>query len=242
MSFRPWYRYFVNNRDHFTDIDRDGPDILTNEEKILITSSIQQFQRGENSEGKHLYHASYEMKDVQYVEAMKLFIREEQTHAKVLGLFMDRHHISKINNHWVDAVFRWLRKGFGLQQTLSVLLIAEIIAKVYYKALQRATGSPILQAICMQILKDEDIHISFQCYALNMLNKRRNKMVQIINRLFIYFIMAGTIAVVWYGHRKVLKAGGIGFKGFGRSCMSILRECDVLINLYYLPEPVLLKQ
>ncbi|MDX2046229.1 MAG: hypothetical protein SFU87_05555 [Chitinophagaceae bacterium] len=242
MSFRPWYRYFVNNRDHFTGIDEDDPDTLSEEEKILITSSIQQFQKGENSEGKHLYHASYEMKDVQYVEAMKLFIREEQTHAKVLGWFMDKHHISRINSHWVDAVFRRLRKGFGLQQTLSVLLIAEIIAKVYYKALQRATGSSVLQAICMQILKDEEMHISFQCYTLNILNKRRNTMVQIIYRLFTFFIMTGTIAVVWYGHRKVLKAGGIGFKAFCRSCMKILRECDVLINSYYLPEPVLLNQ
>ncbi len=242
MSFRPWYRYFVNNRNHFTGIDEDDPDTLSDEEKILITSSIQQFQRGENSEGKHLYHASYEMRDVQYVEAMKLFIREEQTHAKVLGRFMDKHHISRINNHWVDAVFRWLRKGFGLQQTLSVLLIAEIIAKVYYKALQRATGSSVLQAISMQILKDEDMHISFQCYALNILNKRRNTLVQIIYRLFTFFIMTGTIAVVWYSHRKVLKAGGIGFKAFCRSCMKILRECDGLINSYYLPEPVLLNQ
>ncbi len=52
MDFEIWENYFLKNKDHFSEIDWQAEDQLTKDEKKKITSSIQQFQKGENSEGK----------------------------------------------------------------------------------------------------------------------------------------------------------------------------------------------
>jgi hypothetical protein len=78
----------------------------------------------------------------------------------VLGRYMDKENIPKIREHWLVNIFRWLRKRAGLENTLTVLFTAEIISKVYYKALANATQSDILKKICTQILYDEDFHIA----------------------------------------------------------------------------------
>src|SRR6476620_3746422 len=95
---------------------------------------------GYNSEGKHLYSFAKRFPDPGYLECIRLFIPEEQMHAKVLAKFMKKHDIPQIKNHWTDSVFRWLRKLAGIENTVRVLLVAEIIAKVYYKGLKQATG------------------------------------------------------------------------------------------------------
>ena len=210
LSFQFWYCHFEANRDHFADINWEE-DSLKSEEKKIILSSIQQFQRGENSEGKHLFHASKEMKDPLYTKTTKLFILEEQTHGQVLGRFMEKHYIERIRDHRIDRVFRWLRKSAGLHQTIAVLLTSEIIAKVYYKALCAATGSLLLKSICVQILKDEDNHIYYQCYTSSRLYKKQNILKRIIGRNFHYGLMLVTIIIVWIYHRKVLRAGQVSF-------------------------------
>src|SRR4030088_3601474 len=110
MSFRSWRQYFHENQSHFSDIDWNAEDILTNEERNIIAGSIAQFQKGENSEGKHLFNHARKYSDPEYLECIKLFIREEQMHAKVLGRFMEKNKIPKIKKHWLDGIFRSLRK------------------------------------------------------------------------------------------------------------------------------------
>jgi hypothetical protein len=53
MHFQYWFNYFKDNQIHFDHIDWSADDKLTEKEKQLITSSIQKFQMGEHSEGKH---------------------------------------------------------------------------------------------------------------------------------------------------------------------------------------------
>lgn len=167
MNYTEWEIYFQQNQVHFRDIDFTAPDELGPDERSIIYSSLQQFQRGENSEGKHLFAFAKTNPDPAYLRCIGLFIREEQSHARVLGAFMDKHNITRIKNHWVDGVFRWLRKSAGLENTIRVLLTAEIISKIYYVGLCKTTGSSLLKKICNQILKDEDQHIAFQCDTLN---------------------------------------------------------------------------
>jgi len=55
-----WRRYFELNAGSLLDIPWDtGPD-LTPDEASAIASSIQEFQAGERSEGRHLYRAAQE--------------------------------------------------------------------------------------------------------------------------------------------------------------------------------------
>ncbi len=230
MLFNQWKQYFLQNRHHFSHIDIDRPDMLTEKDKKLITSSLQQFQRGEHSEGKHLYAFAEKFGDQDYLDCIRLFIPEEQRHAMVLSAYMKKYNIPLLRGHWVDNVFRKLRKLAGIENTVRVLLVAEIIAKVYYQALCRATSSALLQDICIQILQDEDQHIRFQSDALRFFQQRKTLAGRILLSCWQFVLMMGTILVVWWYHRKVLYKGGYSFSRFMKDTMSIYFEADRYIQ------------
>ncbi|HEY6505116.1 MAG TPA: hypothetical protein VIZ28_14165 [Chitinophagaceae bacterium] len=221
MNYTDWKEHFLRNQSHFKDIDFSEADSLTKNERSAIYVSLQQFQRGENSEGKHLFSFAKKNPDPEYLPCISLFIREEQTHARVLGAFMDRYGIQKIKSHWVDAVFRGLRKMAGLENTIRVLLTAEIIAKVYYKALHNATHSQLLQKICRQILRDEDQHIAFQCFTLSPFYKQKSVPGKLLVRSWHFILMTGTILVVWWHHKKVFRKGGYGLRKFFSDTLAV---------------------
>jgi hypothetical protein len=230
MSFSSWKEYFEKNKSHFSEIDWAVNDRLTPEEKNCIAESIAQFQKGESSEGKHLFGHAKKYPDPEYLECIKLFIQEEQMHAKVLGQFMDKNKIPRIKKHWVDGIFRWLRKLAGMENTIVVLVTAEIIAKIYYNALKHATTSELLKTICTQILKDEDQHISFQCYTIFKLAEKKKNLGRIIRQTWHLILMLGTIMVVWMTHHEVLKKGGYYFSRFWLETLLVFFETDRAIK------------
>ncbi|MET0463720.1 MAG: ferritin-like domain-containing protein [Chitinophagaceae bacterium] len=230
MIFKRWKEYYEQNRNHFAHIDLDRPDELTAEERAVIASSLQQFQRGEHSEGKHLYAFAQQFGDQDYLDCIRLFIPEEQRHAMVLAAYMKRKGIPLLRGHWVDNVFRWLRQLSGIENTVRVLLVAEIIAKVYYQALFNATSSGLLKDICKQILKDEDQHILFQCDALRQFQRKRSKSGRLFFSLSQAILMTGTAVVVWWHHRKVLYRGGYDFRQFFKRTLAVFTETNTYIN------------
>lgn len=228
MNFNHWLCHFSSNFDHLNHI-RFEDDLITSEEKNLITKSIQQFQRGENSEGKYLIKFAKESSLEDYHETIVHFIREEQRHAMILGKWMKLHHIPLIKHHWVDSVFRNIRRFSGIRNSVNTLMIAEIIAAVYYRALRDCSHSKTLKAICTQILIDESIHLQFQTYSLSRL-RRNSQFHQLRQNLFLKFLLAGTVIIVWKEHKKVLKEGGYNFRTFNRECYEILAQCIQWIN------------
>ncbi|HSU27493.1 MAG TPA: hypothetical protein VLJ68_03870 [Chitinophagaceae bacterium] len=229
MNYSPWHEYFQANRNHFDHLDWDQPASLTADEKKLITHSIQQFQRGENSEGKHFIRFAKSMQDPVYLETVRVFIKEEQDHAAILGRFMELESIEKIREHWLDNIFRWLRKLAGLEGTVTVLLTAEIMAIPYYQALGAATQSILLKKICKQVLIDEEMHLRFQCQTLEDLYKNKTIFGFLFSGIIHKILMAGTIIMVWFSHREVLKAGKFHFISFFRDSWKVFRRCKQMI-------------
>ncbi len=230
MEFKDWKEYFVQNQNHFDDINFEDHDQLSAEERVLISSSVQQFQRGESSEGRHLFAFAKEFANPEYLECIKLFIREEQRHAAVLATFMKKFQIPLIKAHWVDQAFRWLRKAGGIQNTVNILLVAEIIAKVYYRALHHATESVLLKKICLQILSDEEAHIRFQCDLLKVCHTRQSRLTNFLIRNFQLFLMTCTALVVWWHHRRVLRHGGYYFGKYFFETLLIFLEAEQSIK------------
>jgi hypothetical protein len=230
MNFHVWHQYFLSNQNHFDHLDWNGNEPLSSEEKRVITSSIRQFQRGEHSEGKHFLQFAKTMNDKYYIEAVRVFIKEEQDHASVLGRFMDLNQIDKLNKDWLDSTFRWLRKLAGLEGTITVLLTAEIISMIYYKALNTATRSFLLQQICKQILIDEKMHLQFQGHTLQVLYKRKHRISVHFSRFLHKVLMAGTIVMVWIYHQKVLRAGHYHFFSFFAEVWKEFRKCKKMIK------------
>lgn len=213
LLFKAWKDYFQRNRIHFTHINFNGVAELSAAEKELVCASIQQFQRGESSEGLHLLKIA-KAYDPDYHEAIQIFIKEEQKHAGVLARFMKQERIPLIGGHWTDSAFRKLRKLLTIENTITVLLTAEIVAAAYYRALHNATQSVTLQAICNQIISDEEMHINFQAYTLRNFYFKSSPVKRQAYRAYHSLLMLGTALLVWAYHSHIFKAGNYTFTAY----------------------------
>ncbi len=218
-----WREYYERNAESLLDIPWDVGGDLTNDERNSIATSVQGFQAGESSEGRHLYHYSekYAEKsgDYDYVAVIKLFIAEEQRHARDLSRFLELNGIPTIKTTFPDRVFRKLRHLFGgLEISIAVLITAEIISKVYYAALQQATKSAVLHTLCKQILRDELKHVEFQAEQLGKLRCLRKWQFQWVTMGMQKFLYWGTCIVVWEFHEKAFRVGNFNFQHFWRLC------------------------
>jgi hypothetical protein len=211
MNWTEWTQYFIRNQGRLLPIDWEDTYRLSAYEREAILASIQQFQLGESSEGNHLLAAAKQYAarsgETDYVMALQLFIQEEQRHARDLGRFMMRQRLPLAQEHWVDSVFRWLRRAFNLEVCIVALLMAEIIAVAYYRALHDATASPVLRCICQQILRDEAHHLRFQLDTLARLRQGRSPIGLLLTNLLQRILFSGTLLVVWWGNHHVFQAG-----------------------------------
>ena len=156
---------------------------------------------------------------------MRLFIAEEQRHARDLGRFLTINGIPLVRTTITDRVFRRLRHLVGgLEMSIAVLITAEIIAKVYYAALQEATGSAVLRRLCDQILADEVRHVEFQAEQLGKLRLGRPQPFWLATMGLQRFLYFGTVVVVWLFHRRAIRRGGLSFLGWWRSCWCEFRN------------------
>jgi hypothetical protein len=234
ISSRWWCEHFQRNAEYALQVPADRPVELTEAERQSVAASIQTFQLGESGQGRHLLRVAREYAakagDDDYVEAMRLFIREEQRHGEYLGAFLEAEGIPRIGKQWTNGVFYWLRHLLGLELTISILLTAELIAMVYYAALRQATNSSTLRAICERIVKDEAAHIVFQTDRLALLRTGRAGwfvwFTQFVERCFFH----GTSVAVWWTHGSVFRTAGIGPREFHRRATCELRKAHRLMN------------
>ncbi|MBK9316736.1 MAG: ferritin-like domain-containing protein [Acidobacteria bacterium] len=202
---------------------------LTDVEKRLIEKSIATFQLGEYSEGKGLLRAAEifarQVDNEELVKITRLFIAEEQNHAMLLQRFMAMNSIRPLKKHWADSVFRGLRKGVGFELSVTVLITAEIISLVYYKALSASTNSRQLQAICGKILSDETGHVEYESELLKYIRNKKPRLQKRVVEILHGILFSGTVIVVYHGHRKVLIAGGYDFNRFRQACWAEFSSC-----------------
>jgi hypothetical protein len=144
---------------------------LSGAERAVVLESIQQFQLGENAQGRRLLQRA-EALDLEYVQALRLFIQEEQRHSALLAVSGSARRALPAR-HWIHAVFRRVRGIAGLELRMRVLATAEVLAIPYYTALREATGSPLLRSICCRIVAEEAQHLRFQAFTFGRLGSRR---------------------------------------------------------------------
>lgn len=224
-----WLGYFEQNRDHRLkipwerSIDVDGP------LRRPLIRSLQRFQVGESGEGGHLRRRAATTGDPVYQASIDLFIKEEQEHARLMAQVLQRLHAPLLHRHWTDSWFVALRHAFGLHGTLLVLLLPEMIAKRYFRALKEGTSNPVLSAVFQQIYLDEEGHLAFHADFLNHacsgLPFARRLLVQVAWRLVFRIVCA----VVILDHGDLLRAVGVSPRTFWRDCGQIFDEVAAVI-------------
>lgn len=225
-SSRQWCAYFRANATRLLELPWQLAPAMSPDEKATVAASLQDFQLGEQSEGRHLLrraaaHAA-RVGDPHYEEAVALFIAEEQRHARDLGRVLSHEGIPLLQRSRLDGVFRLLRRLAGLELMLVVLLTAEAIGMVYYLAIRRASRSALLRRLCDQLSRDEVQHLRFHAERLARLRSGRSRWRVGLACRWHRALLWGTCVLVWCKHRQALRAGGLTFGRFLRECRRTL--------------------
>ena len=156
---------------------------------------------------------------------MRLFIAEEQFHGAVLGRWLDLAGIPRARHNWGDTCFRFLRHAWpALEFWVTPVIMIETLAMIYYRAILRATDSPVLRAICARILADEVPHIRFQRERLLRILQRRGFLLRRATLLLHRGFFTGVAVAVWVSHGPALEAGGYPFRKYWRVAWTRMRR------------------
>ncbi|MEV0679253.1 ferritin-like domain-containing protein [Actinosynnema sp. NPDC050436] len=172
-----------------------------------VVASVQRFQVGEAGDGANLIAKASRAGDDVYAAAVRMFVAEEQNHARLLALLLRSAGARTIDSHWSDAVFVRLRRALGLRLELMVLLIAEVVALGYYRVLRDGSRDPLVSEVAGRILADERRHVPFHCLRL------RGELPRPVHAVW-WVLLAGALAAVCWDHGPALRALGTTRRDF----------------------------
>ena len=215
-----WKNHFTRNLKQ-ERIDWNIIPSLRESEKENILYSLKAWQLGETSEGVQLLKATKKyakkIKDPFYVDAMKLFIKEEQKHGNNLGKYIDLIGEKRKTVDWGDSLFRKIRHlNSSIESWTITVIIVEYAAQIFYAALRDATQCDLLKSICNDILIDEAHHIKFQNERLKIIFEKKSMYLKAFSIGVYGILFFATIHAVWFGHHKAFKAGGVSKQEFMR--------------------------
>ncbi|GHG34318.1 MULTISPECIES: ferritin-like domain-containing protein [Amycolatopsis] len=173
-----------------------------------VAKSIQRFQVGEAGDGANLIAKA--AGDDTYFAAVKLFVAEEQNHARMLAELLAAAKVPTLTSHWSDTVFVKLRRALGLRLELMVLLIAEVVALRYYRALRDGAGDPLAAQVAARILADEERHVPFHCHRLENAFRATSKPLKAVRFGAWRALLLGVAITVAADHGAALRRLGAG--------------------------------
>jgi hypothetical protein len=217
-----WLNHFEYHSQHPRCVPAGLSDVLKPEERRLVARSIATFQLGEQSEGNALLYTAWRFAKkhdaAPLIRILELFIREQQRHAALLREFMDDHGLPPQQTDWTDFVFCCLRRLGGLEFRLHVFITAELIASIFYRGLEAATGCQRLKILCRTLVADELAHVGLESQILLTLRAQKPATARAGIRLLHRAFFFGTAWVVYLTHRGVLRSAGYTVGSFLRVC------------------------
>jgi len=189
-----------------------------------LRASLPTFQIGETGTGSHLIAAAEKVADADYVEALRLFVKEEQEHARLLALVCNALDIEMLESHWTDGVFQFVRRAFGLRGEVLTLLVAEFVSKRFYGLLADGVGEPTLAAVFRSIHQDEVRHLDFHAATLPEHLDEWPTPIWSLARAIWLTLIVGSTAVVAVDHRRAIRACGSSPIRFVIDVVRTLRE------------------
>ncbi|MEU0068519.1 ferritin-like domain-containing protein [Streptomyces sp. NPDC006332] len=199
-----------------------------------VWAGIQRFQVGEDGDGANLIGKADQAGDADYAQAVRLFIAEEQNHARLLARLLAAGGVPTLTHHWSDVVFVRLRRLMGLRMELLVLMIAEVVALRYYRALRDGTDDALTTDVAGRILSDEQLHVPFHCERLHAsLAELPRAMRRPVMALWRLLLLAACL-VVAADHGPALRRLGIGRRRF---VADVMTSSHAVVAVVLLPRP-----
>jgi hypothetical protein len=221
-----------------------------------LVRSLQRFQAGEDGDGASLIAKSAAAAsaasaasaraaadvgagDVDYLAAVRLFVAEEQNHARLLRNVLACAGESTIAGHWTDTVFVAVRRALGLRLELMTLMLAEVVALRYYRALRDGTTDALVTDVAGRILADEQRHVPFHVDRLRGGFAGTPAPARLIALGFWWVLMTGATLVVAADHGPALRVLGVRRGRFVGDVLGLFGPIarDVFLSRRPRPEP-----
>ena len=164
MGWNEWRRYFEANALRPVPRVEAAPQ-LTRERHEALVRSLQKFQLGETGEGRlanQIDTAVLRAVDDDFRACVKMFVREEGRHARVLGFMLRALGAGLVTRDWSAAGFRTLRRLIGVRVKLFVALAAEAVGAGFYGMIGARLAEGELPRVLRQLCSDEEAHLQFQ--------------------------------------------------------------------------------
>lgn len=188
-----------------------------------LVRSLQRFQVGEDSEGSRFVAKAAAAGDADYLRAVRLFIAEEQNHARMLARLLVYAGAPTIDTHWSDRVFELLRRRLGLRLELMTLMLAEVVALHYFRALRDADIDPLVTQVAGRILDDEVRHVPFHVDRLGAGFAATPIAVRKVAGAVWWILMTGACVVVAVDHGSALRLLGTSPTRFAAGVLATFR-------------------
>jgi len=243
MNVEHWITHFTRNRHAFHEPDWDylgssGGALHDDPRRPLLVRSLATFQLGESGGGSRLlrFVKRETGNNSNYEKAMRLFVAEEQYHARLLARLVNYLGGELLQKHWMNRVFRGVRSMVNLQFNVQVLLTAELIAEAYYGLLHRHVSDPAILKVTGKILADEVRHIAFHSEFFRSQNRHRLPLSSALWSLQFQTIFIATERAVWSDHGRCLRAFGVehqAFSDLARSCCRRFLESTLMPRRHF---------
>ncbi|WP_220502642.1 ferritin-like domain-containing protein [Microbispora sp. H10885] len=174
-----------------------------------LVRSLQRFQVGEDGDGAFLTGKAARAGDPAYAAAVRLFVAEEREHARLLARLIGAAGAATLPGHWTDTVFVRLRRLLGLRMELMVLMLAEVVALAYYRAVRDGADDPLAAEVAGRILADELRHVPFHRDRLRWSFRRSSRLTRAAAAALWWALLAGVVAVVVADHGGALRGVGV---------------------------------
>jgi len=229
METAAWLACFKRNESRPSP---DTPAIVTLPPALRepLIRSLQCFQLGEAGEGRVAREAACS-KDPALDDALKacvgFYVREEGRHARELARLLRAMGATTIKTHPSEWLFERSRRLLGLRAKMAVIAVAEVVGSTYYATLAALVPCPHVAEVARTIGADEDRHLVFQRdYFRRVLatsSALMRPMVALLLTVWFLSVLAGAIASVTIGHRKLFAALGMSPFVFAGRCVLRLR-------------------
>jgi hypothetical protein len=179
-----------------------------------LVRSLQRFQAGEDGDGASLIAKSARAGDHEYLTAVRLFVAEEQNHAHLLKNVLAYAGHPTIDGHWSDTAFVAVRRALGLRLELMTMMLAEVVALRYYRALHEGAADALLSDVAGRILADEQRHVPFHVDRLRDGFCGTPAPARLGGVAFWWLLMTGATLVVAVDHGPALRSLGVPARRF----------------------------
>ncbi|TGK08272.1 glycosyl transferase [Leptospira selangorensis] len=208
-----WAKHFRKNADRPYPLVQEQVIGFIPQKRLPVAKSLAIFQLGEAGEGriaKDIDHIHIYGVDPNYREALKLFVKEEGRHARILGDCVRALRGELIQSNWTEKLFHFGRRLLGTRLKLMVLLVAEVIGICFYKKIAEKIPFGSVKNALLHIAEDEEKHLIFHCTFFKI--RLKNPITRFLFKFMWRFLSFAACVSVLMDHRKTFKALEIPIK------------------------------